>query len=187
MSSDFLGERGRALENSFFAKKNEELLQQLRDQMQSDSKRQAISDASGITDDTIIDELLAIGMDGETVAALALVPLVEVAWADGSIADNEREALVSACDEIGIKKGSPAFSLLQQWTDEAPGPELLETWKDYVKALCESMKESVKEAIRTDIMGRAKRIAESAGGFLGLTSAISAAEQAKLDELESVF
>ncbi|MFT5524400.1 MAG: tellurite resistance protein, partial [Pirellulaceae bacterium] len=114
MSSDFLGDRRQALENSFFAKKNAELLDQLRDQMQTESKRQAISDASGITDEVVLDELLAIGMDGQTVAALSLVPLVEVAWADGSIAADERAALNSACEEIGIKKGSPAFALLQQ-------------------------------------------------------------------------
>ena len=44
-----------------------------------------------------------------------------------------------------------------------------------------------REALRAGLMGRARRVAEAAGGFLGLTSPVSKAEARMLDTLEHAF
>src|SRR5437763_2479063 len=57
---------------------------------------QELRKASGMTDPALLDQLVALGMTGKTVAALSLVPLIWVAWADGVIQDNERTAILHA-------------------------------------------------------------------------------------------
>ena len=55
-----------------------------------DTLRQA--DSSG----TLVARLVEIGIRSDTLAALCLIPLVEVAWADGRLDPPEREALLAA-------------------------------------------------------------------------------------------
>jgi hypothetical protein len=135
----------------------------------------------------VLDELLTLGLTAETMLALSLIPLVEVAWADGSIAAAERTALLEACAELGIASGSIGYQLVEKWLATAPGPELLNGWKTYVAALCEKMDSAAKESFKSDILGRARRVAESAGGLLGLGQKVSASEKAMLDQLAGAF
>jgi hypothetical protein len=186
MEDKVLKSRGRALEESFFARRNEELLQKLRQKQAAEERRQALAAVSGITDDAVLDRLIELELCAETVAAAALVPLVEVAWADGAVQDREREAILRAAEESGIDQESTAHQLLENWLAEAPEPTLMDVWRDYVNALAEKVGGEEKEKLQSQLLGRARAVAEAAGGFLGLGK-ISAKEQAVLEQLEKAF
>ncbi len=79
----FLTERGRVLEEEFFHKENQRLLKQLRQMKKMEESKEALAETSGISDDAILQSLLELHIDAQTLAALALVPLIVVAWADG--------------------------------------------------------------------------------------------------------
>jgi len=130
---------------------------------------------------------VALGLDGQTVAALGLVPLIEVAWADGRMEDAEHKAVLAAARERGIDDASPAGLLLDSWLSNSPPPRLLEVWTQYVKALSENLDAAERGTLRHDVIGRAREVAEAAGGFLGMGSKISQAEQKMLERLESAF
>ena len=187
MTEDFLAERRRALEESFFTKQNEALRLKLRQREQVRAKKEALAEASGISDEATLDRLLALQIGGETLAALYLVPLVEVAWADGKIEEDERKALLAAAEGAGMRSGSPSYELLAGWLARHPGAELLDAWKQYILTLTETMDSAAKQALKRDLVGRARSVAEAAGGFLGLGGKVSAAEQKVLVELEAVF
>ena len=72
MSEEYLGDRRKALEDAFFAKHNEQLKQQLREAHTAQAKRDALRTASGITDEAVLDQLIALDIQSETVAALSL-------------------------------------------------------------------------------------------------------------------
>ena len=91
-----------------------------------------------------------------------------------------------AAGEAGATDGTAAHDLLRSWLDKRPGVELLEAWKGYVHALVESMDSAERQSLRDGILGRARGVAEAAGGFLGLNK-ISDVEQKKLEELEAAF
>jgi hypothetical protein len=187
MSEDILGDRRKALEEEFFAKQNQRLLQQLREAAAAQARKAALAAASGISDDAVLEQLAAAGLSSETVAALSLVPLVEVAWADGKLDAKERSALLTAAEQAGLGREHASYQLLEAWLTERPSPALLAAWKAYVAALSRALDAQAKQALQQDLLGRARQVAEAAGGFLGLGKRISRAEQAVLAELEQAF
>lgn len=184
MSGDFLDDRRRALEEAFFAKHNEALRRRLTERNDATSRKEAISAATGIIDEAALEKLANLNIGADTLAALSLVPLVAVAWADGSIDDKEREAILSGATETGLEKQGASYELLNQWLAERPPPALLATWKAYIAAISATLSDEGKRALKSELLGRARAVAETAGGFLGMGRKISTAEEAVLRQLE---
>ena len=184
MSDEILGDRGKALEEMFFAQESEKLRMALQEKEEVRDKKGALSTTSGITDDAILEQLVALDIRSDTLAALSLVPLVEVAWADGTMDDSERSAILSAAADSGISDESAA--LLDGWLVTQPGSEVLSAWKDYVSAITSKMDTEARDKLEQELLGRARKVAESAGGFLGI-GAISPEEEDKLEELARAF
>jgi hypothetical protein len=112
--------------------------------------------------------------------------MVEVAWADGEIQDEERRAILRAAAERGIAPGSINHQLLDNWLRRQPTPVLIEAWKHYARALLGQLGPEEQRVMRERTIGSARAVAEAAGGFLGLGS-ISAVEKATLQDLESAL
>ena len=187
MSEDFLSDRRSALEESFFRRRDAELVEQMKKQMSSDSQRDALAAASGIADDKMLDQLAALNLTGDTVAALSLVPLVQVAWADDKLEPGERDAVLKAATEAGLGKDSAAYKLLLGWLDSQPEPELFSAWSEYVQELVKTIAAEEADSLREGLISRAEDVAKAAGGILGLGNKVSEAEQAVIDQLKSAF
>jgi hypothetical protein len=114
------------------------------------------------------------------------VPLVEVAWADGTLDERERGAVLRAAREAGVTDDQPGFALLEGWLRQAPEPHLLETWSAYVQGLCAQLAPDARRTFHDQLLRRTRAVAEAAGGFLGLGK-VSAAEQAVLATLDRAF
>lgn len=185
-NGSFSGRR-RELEEKFFLEQDMELLRALREQTASKERKKALADASGITDDELLDQLMELDVSGETVAALSLVPLIAVAWADGTLDAKERAAVLDAAEQKAVEKGHPGYKLLECWLSRKPDGKLLTIWKDYVSTLSQTLGDAAKDALKQDLLGRAREVAEAAGGLLGFGNKISSSEQTVLSELEEAF
>jgi hypothetical protein len=181
-------ERGKSLEEAFFKKQHEAQLAKLRQKQEQAEARESLAAASGITDDEdLLDRLAALGIRAQTLAALTLIPLVEVAWADGKMEARERDAILKGAESSGIAPGSPSYGLLEIWTQDRPAQDLMDSWKAYIGALVAELSADQKWHLEERIVGRARTVAEAAGGFLGLGSKVSADEERVLKELEEAF
>lgn len=178
--------RGRVLEEAFFSQRNEKLLKELRQQAEKKERRDALAKATGIHAESILDKLIELDVNVERAAAFTLIPLVEVAWADGEVQGREREAILRAAAARGLEPGSVPYQLLESWLGTKPQARLLEVWKEYTTALVATLDAGQRTALQHDLLDRARAVAEAAGGFLGLGK-ISAAEAAMLSELEQAF
>ena len=187
MADEFLGDRKKALEEQFFAKENARLRDKIREESQKLAARQALAQASGIQDDAMLDELLAAGLQPATWAAIELIPMIEVAWADGSLEKKERAAILSAAAECKVLPGTPAYELLESFLARRPDARLLKTWGEYVVGVLARLDEDGRRELREQILGRAQRVARVAGGILGLGKKVSPEEQRVLDELARAF
>jgi uncharacterized tellurite resistance protein B-like protein len=186
MSQEFLEDRKRSLEEAFFAKQNQALVERLRTQKEREERTSAVQQASGIEDPELLARLVDLGLGADTIAALSLVPLIEVAWADGDVHPKERQAVLKAAAESGVEAGSSAAALLDSWLEQKPDPALLEAWKQFVRSLSSELAPDARRALRDDVLGRAERVAAAAGGLLG-AAAISGKERDKLYELDHAF
>ena len=187
MVEEFLGDRKRALEEEFFRKQERSLLERLRTEQATQSAREELSQASGLTDTAVLDRLISLGLQAATLAAMGLVPLVAVAWADGTLDARERQAVSVALETAGISPESPAWQLLQSWLTSPPPASLLEAWKAYMAALCPQLSASDRISLRDSTLGRARAVAEASGGFLGLGSKVSSAEEVMLRTLAEAY
>ncbi|HKQ63022.1 MAG TPA: hypothetical protein VJS92_17150 [Candidatus Polarisedimenticolaceae bacterium] len=177
----------KSLEDAFFARENAKLLERLRAQATRQERHAALRQALPNADEPTLDHLIELGVRPETALAVLLVPLTAVAWADGSIDPRERDAILRAAEQHGVARESPAHALVESWLAVRPGAEIVEAWKRYVRAIWPTLTENERQAFRERAVGTARAVAEAAGGFLGLTSRVSAAERATLEELGEVL
>ena len=185
--SGILDDRGKALEKGFFAKQDEQLLDRIRERQLRGERRELLREVSGLTDETLLERLEALGIEAETLAALAMFPLVAVAWADGVMEPSEREAVLQGAEQAGLSSEGDAARLLRDWLEAPPPSELLAAWHNYAKAICAELDAAERAQLRDQLIGRAHAVADAAGGFLGLGNRVSKEEAALLDELKGAF
>lgn len=178
--------RGKALEEQFFKKQNAEKIAKMRENKAREAVKECLRKESGMTDESVLDKLVELGISAETVHALSLVPLVMIGWADETMHDHEREAILQAAVGKGIDEGSSSHQLLGDWLKNKPTEELFVTWEAYIAALLEHLTVKQRQILSAQVVDRARDIATVAGGFLGIAT-ISDAEETALKRLEAAF
>jgi len=181
---DAFRERERALEDSFFHARNQELLAQLKKQVTAESAKQSIREICEIDDESVLDKLVEAGIGGESFAAMSLAPLVLVAWADGNVDADERRAVLSAANSEGLS--GVCLELLEDWLSNKPEPVFKDAWIAYIGALAKVLPTAQLKGLESSVMGRAEKVAKASGGVMGLNR-ISSSEQAMLKDLKSAF
>ena len=186
MSSEFLDDRRKSLEDEFFHKESQKDLAKLREKLAKQNSKDELRKASGMEDEAVLDRLVELGIGADTIAALSLVPLIKVAWADGAVQDREREAILQGAEDKGITKDSPAFDVLDDWLSKEPDDTLFDAWAAYIKALRSELSEEQGKILKNQVTRFAQVVAESAGGFLGIGK-ISGEEKEAMSWIEGVF
>ena len=184
--SDALHKRERALEEEFFAKKNQQLRDKLKATFDQEVTREKLKAATGITDAVVLERLIALQVRGETMAAFWLYPLVEVAWADGKLDRKERDAILEAAVAGGIERGSPGYEALEAAMADGPTETRRKVWFAYARDLNGRLDPNERRRVRDELLARARRVAEASGGLFGVGK-VSAAEQQILDAVAGAF
>jgi hypothetical protein len=186
VSADPFAERRKSLEEVFFKERDRQLLEKLRNELSTLEERKNLAHVTGIVEQQVLDHLVKAGVSPETLTAVVMIPLVEVAWVDGSVSAEERDAVLNAAAAEGITRNSASHDLLKTWLVERPDPNIIATWKEYVREVSRAMPPHVVAKFKHTMIQRATRVAESAGGFLGLAT-LSKFERAKIDEFAEAY
>lgn len=187
MSNDLLGNRGKALEDAFMARHDSELRRRLAETPEARERKEAIAAITGISDTHVLDALNRLDISTKMLAAIALVPLVLVAWADGAVDDKERRAVMQAAAEVGLKQGGVGYDILDQMLAQPPEAALKASWEGYVAAVTEGMDHADRRAMMEPLLDRARRVAMASGGFLGFGAVVSGEEEKVLNSLSKAF
>src|SRR5690349_3958319 len=118
----------RKLEDAFFMQEDRRLLDQMKQKAAHNEQLAQLRESTGIADDALLEKLLGLGLETQTLAALSLVPLIRVAWADGTVDDKERAAVMRAAKESGIVAASPGYAMLEKWLSRGAEPSLMQAW-----------------------------------------------------------
>jgi hypothetical protein len=184
---EFESNYSQTLVDLFFREQDAILMEEYHRLAKMKETKAALSKVSGIANDKILQKLVDLVIRPELAASLAMVPLIEVAWADGRVDEKEKAAVLAAAAQSYFAKNSVDYHLLEQWLEHRPPRRLLDAWTHYIQGLCETLTAAEKAVLKRELVGHARQIAKAAGGFMGLGSKISEAEQRTLDTLESVF
>ncbi len=174
----------RVLEALFFYSENLVLKNELERLQHEKETADALSRVSGIKNAEILKELVDRGIRPETLTAFCLVPIIEVAWASGSISPEERKAVLDGAAKHGF---GADHAILKEWLKKKPEPSLLDAWEKYMIGLCEVVSSAAMKELRKDVLDHARIVAEASGGFLGLVDSVSPSEKAVLSKIEKFF
>jgi hypothetical protein len=176
---DFLDDRRRASEDDYFRKKDRELVEKMRAAAAADRAKSELSASTGLSDPALLAELAALGFTPETVSVLPLVPIVEMAWAEGGVTAAERTLLVTLARSRGIAEGSPADRQLSEWLSRQPSPAVFERATRLIRAMLDTGSPAGGTLTADELIKYSESIAAASGGILGLGK-VSADERATL-------
>ena len=123
------------------------------------------------------------GLDRETVALLHFIPLLEVAWSDGSVSAKERAGILEMARARGIMEGSPAYRKLLGWLGNRPDSVLFGRARTVMRDLLAFMTEDKRQVASRGLVAACEEIAAASGGILGLGSRTSAEERAVIERV----
>ena len=109
----------------------------------------------------VLRDLQELGYTAETVQLLHLVPLIQMAWAEGSVSDRERALIVEAARSRGVEQDSAADRQLAVWLESRPSEELFEKTLRAVAALLQAQSTGTG---RDDLAAQLAAIASASAG-----------------------
>jgi tellurite resistance protein len=174
-------------EEAYFKQREIEQRRKLREKLEAAAhelaEKHAIAESLGASDPSVglalAERIKALGFSGATARVFDLLPLVHVAWADGTVQKGERAAILRVLEMRGVGAGSEGFQLMESLLEERPSDE-------YMSESLAVLKELVGQSGRgADVVGLCEQVASAAGGFLGLGGKVSGEERALIDEIAS--
>ena len=138
-----------------------------------------------MTDDELAHQLQLLGMDAASYRALALLPLVQVAWADGTIQDAERDLILQLAEDRYALEAE-GKRVLRNWLHHPPSAGYTHRGRTVLRELCGRAGFNVSRDELGTVVSLAKQVAKAAGGFFGF-GAISAHEATAIDEIAAAL
>jgi hypothetical protein len=166
VDKDSFAERGRALEEEYFRKKDQELVEKMRKAASAARAQTELSAETGLTDPAMLQQLQDLGFTPETVTLLPLVPLVQMAWAEGGVTASERALIVKLARARGIVEGGVADQQLTGWLDRRPETTVFTQAARLIRAMLDTPHGAGLTA--DEIIRHSESIAEASGGFFGI-------------------
>jgi len=163
-----LADRGRALEEDYFRKKDRELIEKMRAVDAAAKARKDLGASTGLSDPALLDELQTLGFTPETVPLLPLIPLVRVAWAEGGVSAQERKMVVDLARARGITAGSGADRQLADWLDRQPSEAVFTRAMRLISAVMSGQSANTASLSAEDLVKYCEEIAAASGGLLGI-------------------
>lgn len=173
---DSIRERGRSLEEEYFHRKNQELVEKMRRAAAAEAARSDLSAKTGLQDPELLQELEALGFTAETVSLLPIVPVLQVAWAEGGVSAEERTLVLQLARSRGIAEGSAADRQLADWLARRPDPQVFERAGRLVRATLAAQGQGESSLTAEDLVKYCENVAAASGGLFGMRK-ISAEER----------
>jgi hypothetical protein len=179
---DGFAKRGRALEEEYFRKKDRELIEKIRQAAAADEVRKDTGRMIGIDDPALLRELHDLGFTPETVGLLPLMPIIQMAWAEGGITKAERELILRLARSRGVEAGSAADRQLTEWMTNRPEEAVHARARRLIHAMLDAGSTQTGDLKADDLVKYCEDIAAASGGILGI-GRISAEERALLSSI----
>ena len=85
-----------------------------------------MSERVGTADDALLRHLEALGLSEETVSLIHVVPLVHIAWSEGTVSSRVPQHIIEVAREHGIEESSESDRYLGDWLRNKPPVALVD-------------------------------------------------------------
>ena len=181
---DGLAQRGRALEEEYFRKRDRELIDKMRQAAAAEEARGELGRKTGLDDPALLKELQDLGFTPETVVLLPVLPVLEMAWAEGEITPAERSLIVKFARSRGVDEHSAADGQMTEWMARRPDEVVFRGARRLIGAMLSSGSSPGGPLTIDELVAYCEEIAAASGGILGLRiGSISMEEKALLSRI----
>jgi ADP-ribose pyrophosphatase YjhB (NUDIX family) len=171
-------------EEDYFRKQDQELIERMRKAASYEAARRELGEKTRLQDPELLAQIEQLGFTAETVSLLPLVPLLQVAWAEGGVSKAERALLLDFARRRGIEEGSAADEQLRMWLDTRPAPAVFHQANRLANAILAA--HGAGDLSADDVVKQAEAIAAASGGVLGIRK-VSSEERAALNQIATAF
>lgn len=186
MDERIFGGREKAMEESYFRQEEAKLLEKLRQKSHLDEIAVALRDQLHVDNPDLLMRARQAGVTQETAAALFLAPLVQVAWAGGSVTKAEHDAVLRIARARDIEVDSPAYAQLDHWLKDRPSDELFDTAVEVIKYGFSVLPHDEKEERIKSVVDACHEVAEASGSTLGWVLGIKNVSQDEALTLDAI-
>jgi hypothetical protein len=172
----------RSREDEYFWRRDQELIEKMRRGALAEQATREMGTKVGLNDPEMIQELAALGFTIDTVDLLPLMPLIQVAWAEGRVSDAERQLIIKLARSRGIAAASAADRQLSTWLATSPDAQVFTRSTRLIRAMLTSRTPAQADLTPDELVSYCEEIAAASGGILGMRK-ISAEERALLSQI----
>ena len=187
MDKGIFQDREKAMEAKYFRDQDARLVEKLRQHAKLDEIASALAEKLQVDNPELLLRAKGLGITAEAAPALFLAPLVQVAWAEGSVTKAEHDAVLRLARGRGIEDGSEAQAQLIEWLKNRPSDELFDTSVEVIKYGFAVLPPSEKEERIKRVVDACREVAAASGGglqqLLGLRTSVSSTEASTLDQI----
>ncbi|MEO6025238.1 MAG: hypothetical protein ABIR79_00035, partial [Candidatus Binatia bacterium] len=184
---DILKDRGRGDEADHFHREDAKLIEKMRERARLEDVAKALADKLRVDDAELLRRVTDLGLDQDTGAAILLAPLVQVAWAEGSVTEAERQVVLESAASRGLTAGMPAHDQLLVWLQTRPSDALFETATEAMRVGFSVLPPQERDERIKGLVDACHRVAAASGGgllrLLGIADGVSSNESEVLDAI----
>lgn len=191
MEKDIFRERGRGEEDAYFRRQDAKLLEKLHQEAKLEEIATALAEKLQVDNPDLLRRVMELGVTVDSAPVFFLAPLVQVAWAEGTVTEQERDTVLRLARARGIEVSSPAYTQLLKWLRERPVDALFDTAVEVIKYGFAVLPPEEQEERIKRVVQACHEVATASGGglakMLGLGSSVSSAEASILDTITSTL
>ena len=186
MPDRILGDREKAMEESYFRREEAKLLAKLREKAHLDDIALALGEKLQVDNPELLARVRQVGVSIDTAPALFLAPMVQVAWAEGSVSKAEHDAVLRIAREREMDPASPAYAQLEQWLKERPDDAVFDTAVEIIKYGFAVLPPAEREERIKRIVDACHEVAEASANSLGWLMGIKSVSDSEASTLDAI-
>lgn len=173
-------------EEQYFLAREARLRERLRAELEAKAagelEKRQIAENLGSDDEAVIDRIQALGLESEALPVLHLLPLVGIAWADGTVSERERATILAAAEVHGIKPETAPARLLAALLEERPSETLRRALLGVLKDVL-----SARGLKPASLLQLCEDVASASGGLLGFGNKVSSEERQMIADIAAAL
>ena len=180
-----MADLSRTPQEEHFRRWGQELVEQGRLRRARELRLRQLGDTTGICDRVTLEELFTLGHTADTVQLLHLLPLVMVAWADGTVSSAERGVILEAATVRHVGRESLAWNLLVDYLTHRPSEQIIDRNLRLLRTWMQALPGAQRIANLRNVTSRCTQVASVSRGSFGVGRKISEGERRVMDRLAS--